>query len=221
MIARVRLLSLSCLFLGLMWSAAAGALELGAHERPFLLQFTDDRARVAQIGILGESPIPEGQREIRIWIGFGILRIERMLRLRVGADGEVTGDVINSFRISDLPAEDAQALRADILKGCADWKQGTETETCISQFRWRQNWSRIHRRLIDLGIDRLPDESELPEPEFHVNDGVAMVVEIRDGARYRAYGYSNPGFRTEPEAIAAQKIMQEVSSTMHKTKPVW
>ena len=204
-----------------MWSAAAGALEPAANERPFLLRFTDDRARVAQIGILEELPIPEGQREIRIWIGFGILRIERMLRLRVGADGEVTGDVINSFRISDLPAEDAQELRAGILKGCADWKQGTETETCISRFRWRQNWSCIYRRLIDLGIDQLPDESRLPEPEFDVNDGVAMVVEIRDGGRYRAYQYSNPGFRTEPEAVSALKIMQEVANTMHKTKSVW
>lgn len=116
---------------------------------------------------------------------------------------------------------DADELRVEILDGCRDWKRGSQKETCFAEFERRPNWKRLHAKLERLGLYRLPDESELPPLGFNVNDGIAMVVELRDGASYRAYAYSNPIFRSEPEAQSAYEIMKAVVSVYRKTKTAW
>lgn len=192
------------------------ASRCGANEEvrlPFLLQFTDDVATTAGIGVLKDTPLPEGHREIRVWLGFGIIVPEQMLRLQVTGSNRVSGQVLVHYPsdLSYMENDEATAFRKDVLSTCKNIRKGTEHDVCTSTFAQQPDWLRAYRKLLMLGIDKLPDESRLPTPDFVVTDGVAMVVEIRDGASYRAYEYSNPAFRKEPEAKAAVKIMHEVS----------
>lgn len=155
---------------------------------------------------------------MRIWVGFGVMRVEDMLRLQIDENDVVNGSLLVHFRVSNMAPEDAEEIRSEILKGCRDWKQGVEKETCFAEFERPPNWKRLHAKLERLGIYRLPDESELPRLDFTINDGIAMVVELRDGDAYRAYAYSNPIFRSEPEAKAAYEIMKALSSVYRKAK---
>jgi hypothetical protein len=67
--------------------------------------------------------------------------------------------------------------------------------------------------LKKLGLDTLPDESQLPKTDITVTDGVAMLVEVRHGRTYRAYEYSNPAIREQQEAKAAAQIISLVYET--------
>lgn len=59
------------------------AVEPDPHL-PSLLKFTDDAAITYDLGLLRETLLPEGEVELPIWLGFGLVIPEEMLR---GADG--------------------------------------------------------------------------------------------------------------------------------------
>ena len=61
-------------------------------EKPFLLQFTDDPSRAMLLEPLRSSTIGESQKEVRIWIGFGLAMREKMVRFRIAENGEILGD---------------------------------------------------------------------------------------------------------------------------------
>jgi len=185
-------------------------------DEPFLLQFTHGASEAAGIGKLKEISLPDGEREIRIWVGFGVMRTDHMLRLQVGPSGNVNGEVLAHYRndLSDMEPQDAAEFRQSVLQGCTNPKEGQESNTCTVNYRRAPNWQSIYKRIISLGVLTLPDESALAAPELEIIDGVAMVVEVRDGSQYRAYMYSNSWARKEPEAIAATKILQIVGKTM-------
>ena len=48
-----------------------------------------------------------------------------------------------------------------------------------------------------------------------------MVVELRNGSRYRAYQYSNPSFSSEPQALSASEIMKVVNQGIADSNTVW
>jgi hypothetical protein len=184
---------------------AFSALPVQAAEKqanaPFLLQFTDDAATTAGIGLLRDSPDLGKASEIRIWIGFGIIEPEHMVRLRIGPDGKVRGDAYLYFTDEGRePDLDCNKLHRD-----------NGLLVCNAKLGKSPDWKGLYEELVELGIRTLPDESELPFPEAIVMDGIAVVVEVRDGAAYRAYDYSNPSFRPEPEAQAASRIIRIAS----------
>jgi hypothetical protein len=74
-------------------------------------------------------------------------------------------------------------------------------------------WSTVYAELVRNGVWTLPDERALHTPPPAVLDGVAVVVELRDGTQYRAYSYSNPSFNKAPEARRAEAIMKALNST--------
>ena len=182
-------------------------------ERPFLLQFTSDTALTAGIGLLNNSPIPDNTTEVRIWIGFGVVVPEEMLRLRTDAQGATLGEVLVHFPsdLTYMKAREAAAFRRDVMRRCNRLRKGKETDVCTATFKHAPDWSALYKELVKLGITTLPDESELPKSDRLVFDGVAIVVEVRQGSVYRAYEYSNPVFRSEPEAKAAAQIISTVS----------
>lgn len=196
--------------------AAMTSISAGNPKVPFFLQFTDKVASTAGIGLLRKTPIPELSSEIRIWIGFGVVIPAHMLRLQVGREGEVKGEVLVHFP-SDLSymGEDASEFRRDVMRGCTDLRRGKKIDVCTAVFRSTPDWSTLHRRLTTLGIATLPDESELPKQEIVVFDGIAMVVEVRDGSSYRAYEYANPSLRSGPHAEAASQIIQAIGNVIY------
>ncbi|GAB3361556.1 hypothetical protein [Lysobacter tyrosinilyticus] len=199
----------------LLAAAQTPAAELGADE-PFLLQFTHGASAASGMGELSQISLPNGEREIRIWIGFGMMRTDHMLRLQVSPSGKVHGEVLAHYKndLSNMEPQDAAEFRRSVLEGCTNPKEGSESNVCTVNYRRTPNWQSIYKKLLALGVLTLPDESALPAPEIEINDGVAMVVEIRDGWQYRAYEYSNSWARKEPEAVAATKIMQVVGKAM-------
>ncbi|MDR7099287.1 hypothetical protein J2X04_001634 [Lysobacter niabensis] len=185
-------------------------------DEPFLLQFTHGASAAAGIGELKEISLPDKEREIRIWVGFGVLRTDHLLRLRTTQDGNVLGEVLVHYKndLSDMGPEDAAEFRRSVLEGCINPREGSESNVCTASYRRQPNWKTIYKKLVKLGILTLPDESVLPPPEIDITDGVAMVVEVREGAQYRAYEYSNSWARREPEAVAATDILQIVGKAI-------
>lgn len=195
-----------------LFAVAAPVIAGDQEDAPFLLQFTHDASDAAGIGELAETSLPVGQQEVRIWFGFGIFRVSHMLRLQVKPSGDVLGELLVHYRndLSDMDSKDAKEFRRGILDGCKDFREGKVEDVCTATFDHGPNWRSIYRELLKNGLLELPDESTLPEPAIEVSDGFAIVVELRDGPRYRAYEYSNPMFRSEPQAVSASKVMRIV-----------
>jgi hypothetical protein len=182
-------------------------------DRPFLLAFTHDVASTAGIGSLENSLVPEGSSEIRVWIGFGVVVPDHLLRLVIDRDGEVEGNVFRHFPSDTSYMQEYEAeFHRELMTGCTDLRRGKESAVCTATFRDQPDWLALYGNLVDLDILTLPDESELPKPQHRVKDGIAMVVEIRSGSDYRAYGYSNPSVRTEPQAQSASHIIRMINS---------
>jgi tryptophan synthase alpha subunit len=162
--------------------------------------------------LLKDTSLAAGEREIRVWVGFGIVVPEKMLRLRINSNGVVSGNVYLNYP-NDL--ENDEFLKR-VLATCDHLKIGEEDNVCTRVYKSEPSWKSIYKNLLALNITNLPDQSELPAPDIQVNDGIAMVVEIRDGTSYRAYQYSNPIFRSQPEAVAASKIITIVHKVARK-----
>ena len=198
------------------------ATSSSAEEKkePFLLAFTNSVATTAGIGLLKETPLPPGNSEIRIWIGFGIVTPDEMLRIQVNSHGEVTGDVLVYFpsEFRSMKSREEKRFLRSILRNCTNLHEGTEKDVCTAKFKSTPDWTALYKELNHLGITILPDESELPKPDSVVFDGVSMVVEVRNGLNYRAYEYSNPAFRSEPEAKIAAQIMKLVADSLREKR---
>jgi hypothetical protein len=180
-------------------------------DSPRLPTVASDVARTAGIGQLESTLLPDGASELRVWVGFGVVSPEHLLRLVVRRDGVITGESIVYFPTDISYMEDYEAeFRRELLAGCTNLRQGKKVSVCTSTFTDSPDWQTLYGDLVDLGILSLPDESELPDPEFQVMDGIAMVVEVRNGSDYRAYRYSNPSFRNEPQAQRASQIIHTV-----------
>jgi hypothetical protein len=197
------------------------------NVKPFLLQFTNSAATAAGIGVLKDAALPEGEKEIRIWIGFGIIEPNAMLRMRVDSSGTVTGDVLLYFshdygrRILDgSTAGEALEMWSNVVRGCGEVREGAVDDACFVKHRRQIDWRAVHASLLNLGLESLPDQDDLPDDNVEVFDGVAMVVEVRQGAHYRAYHYSNPGFHEQPEAQAAMDIIKAASDTIRSLQLV-
>jgi hypothetical protein len=182
---------------------------------PFLLKFTDQAAETSGIGRLRNQAIASDEIEVRIWSGFGIVIPEEMLRIRVHADGVVEGGLLLYYPndLSYMTDEEQDEFRADLAGACVDARSGQEEETCWQTFEEPPDWTAIYRKLVEYGIYSLPDQSTLPKSEIETTDGVSMVVELRHGAHYRSYQYSNP-FQASKEELAAKKILELVSPTL-------
>jgi hypothetical protein len=200
---------------GLVTVVVTGASAI-AKDEPFLLRFTDEVATTAGIGLLKSATLPAGSSEIRIWIGFGVVMPDEMLRLQRDSQGEIVGEVLVYYPsdLTYMKANDAKRFRRNIMRNCTNLRKGGEKDVCTATFKSVPNWIDLYSRLAHLGIATLPDESELANQEIVVNDGVAMVVEVRNGSDYRAYGYSNPSFRDEAEAQSAAQIIRVVSDAI-------
>ncbi len=188
-------------------------------EERSLPESAQHAAQTAGIGSLKDSDLPEHSSEIRIWIGFGVAIPNHMLRFRVDSKGVVSGEVLVHFPsdLSYMPPADIAEFRRDVMRNCTNLRKGKESDVCTATFKRPPNWKFVLKKLVSLGIRTLPDDSQLPKPEMDFTDGIAMAAEVRDGSSYRIYWYSNPQFRSEPEAIAATKIMDIVIAVFHQS----
>ncbi len=127
---------------------------------------------------LRSRPLPPGDMEVRIWIGFGMAPMEAFFLHR--ADGKWTGKFIEEIR-------------------------GRKSFVKVREVNPKSDWDGLWKHLTKLGLLTLPDSSVLPK-EVPVMDGTSYVVEINHDGRYRTYEYSNPRHQKWPEAGKILKI---------------
>lgn len=187
--------------------AWASLVQAGA-----LQSVADKVSAAAGMPNLETSPLPPGVVELRIWTGFGVVAPDHMLRLQRAADGKVSGERLRYFP-ADLSymGDYAAGFRRQARHGCGRLHHDEETEVCVLARQPQPGWHRIYESLLKLGITTLPDDSQLPPPKLQMTDGYAIHVEVREGADYRNYSYSNPGMIDAPEARAMLKISDIVS----------
>jgi hypothetical protein len=162
------------------------------------------------------GPHARGEREIRVWIGFGLVWPLNLYRL-VERNGKVTGEYIRAWerggpREGPDSTDFAALMRYDERGRCSSFRRGPLAESCVANFVSAPPWAKIWREIDTLGVFTLPDASTL-KGEVGVFDGWGMVVETWDGAAYRIWSYANPWAQPWPEATRAVKIAAAFDQT--------
>jgi hypothetical protein len=203
---------------------------------PAFAETTDLVARVARLPRL--RPTAEGppRRELRLWMGFGMGIPMQLGRITV-EKGRVEGGLwhwVETSRRAPHGGEFADSLptwlvrdfhcgavAVDTLRigGRASAYSGDIVAACPVQFRSRPDWTALLARLEAHRVWSLPDESELPQLNTVVNDGVGLVVEAWDGRRYRSYHFSNPDLQPSAEARDAQAILGMIVELASRERP--
>jgi hypothetical protein len=137
----------------------------------FSSPFADERLAKVNLQNLRTVLLPDGDFEVRVWIGFG------------------------------LNGEDCLILRyfsgqwsALHLQGMADAPPFPNSLASLPTPK--SGWSKTWQRLIDAGILRLPDAEVKCNPG--VTDGISYVVESNINLSYRTYTYWNPWYDKPP-----------------------
>ena len=128
---------------------------------------------------LRDSKLPQGDIELRVWIGFGMARLQ--------------GLSINRNR---------GEWSAVYISETEDGLSGSIRET-----RPQTDWENFWMTLKKQGILTLPDQSELKSMVL-VLDGESYVVEYFVDGDYRSYMYSNPDYQRGPEAKKIIEIIR-------------
>jgi hypothetical protein len=176
----------------------------------------DRVAGAAGLAPLRETVLPAGEREIRVWTQIEIAEPRHFYRF-VERRGRVTGELVDYWRnepSDTLGGETRHDRMLYWLRGrCAEFGASQADEACRVRFVREPAWMRVLRETERLGLWTLPDPSVLRGPKWIGVDGWTMVVELRDGPRYRTYRYRNPGFHEEwPSATQASRIARTLGS---------
>jgi hypothetical protein len=166
---------------------------------------------------LHTTELPEGDREVRIWIDHGIGSPHQLYRLI--DNGAVSGELVLHWRApppdsasGDRVGETSHDLMLYMLEGrCEGFRRAADTGVCRARFTRPPDWAAALAQAEASDLWTLPDEADLPDEGYVTVDGWGLVVELRDGAEYRAYYYGNPDLRPDqPEAVRAVEIAEAV-----------
>lgn len=197
--------------------------------RPAFAALTDPVARLAKLPRL--RPIPEHwkQRELRLWVGFGLTYPMQLVRVTDSDSGVVTGELWHwvatglpdpaqpresRVQADSIPIQVRRQFRCepfavDTLRNGPSLSDGLVV-ACRVRFRSPPDWGALLRLLEALGVWTLPDESRVPHTRPHF-DGVSLVVEAWNGNRYRTYHYGDPQMQSSAEAHQAAAILGEIT----------
>jgi hypothetical protein len=134
-------------------------------ERIFF-EAINERSKEAQITKLRETDISPKDIEVRVWMGFGLTKLEGFILKRIGekwSATKITTDYVSKKFVSK------------------------NIELSEPQIGWNQAW----QKLLDAGILTLPDAESI-NCKAGATDGFSFVVEAKKGGNYRTYMYDNP-----------------------------
>jgi hypothetical protein len=162
-------------------------------------------------------------RELRVWHDRGSLFAPHaLLRLRQGDDG-LTGQYLLWWPLdpdrtdTEWPAQVEVEVR-DWYR-CARVMAPDTLPVCEVPVAVATDWQRLLRELETLGVETLPDESQLAPPDHRwILDGETLVVEVRRGDRYRTYHYHSPGARAWPQAVQASGILRVMHELLDQAR---
>jgi hypothetical protein len=180
---------------------------VGIYFRSF-----DRGARAAGLAPLRETTLRAGEREVRLWTGTGLAAKKELYRW-TERNGRVLGELIYYWSVTPVfPIEKPGETTHDLLlhmygSSCERVVTTSEMASCRPRFRREPPWARVLRQAESLGLWMIPDPSTLPSDRLIGIDGWSMVVELRDGPRYRTYYYHNPWSHTAwPSAAQANNV---------------
>jgi hypothetical protein len=193
---------LAAILLGATTSGQGQAKPYDPGEPKFAYH-VDRVTRAAGLELLRNQTSGEGRREIRLWEGFGLFAPEQLLRIVVDSRG-VRGMHLFWWSPNDPESEAAAERDTNLISngelfaslrkgyGCRRSRRRADFEMCEAMLPQGQSWSRILEQLDSLGVATLPDQSELNPAGGIGLDGFTLIVEIREGRRYRSYSYWCP-----------------------------
>jgi hypothetical protein len=180
---------------------------------PELAFAIDPAALAAGLRPLRATPLRSGEREVRVWTGFGLGIPHTLYHLRMSS-GNVRGAIIlwwghdGEWRPTDNP----ESMHAYVKRvfACGQIRRYELIDACEANLgRHRPEWRRVLARMDSLGVRTL----ETPSGNPVVMDGYHMVVETRDGSRYRTAYFSMPsaaGPGDTPRASAILDVLQRI-----------
>lgn len=144
----------------------------------------DDFAIQNGFSILRDTVLPEGDLEVRVWVGFGVYGNDGLVLKRISGNWSAV-----IFR---------KMLCHDENRGGFDLE--------MPKSGWKATW----QKLVDAEILTLPDSSKL-KYKNGVNDGKSYVVETNSDYLYRTYNYSNPDSENLKETEQMMEIGQIIA----------
>lgn len=167
----------------------------------------DSLLEVADLERLDMSPLPAGEREIRVWSDVAIGSPNGLVIVKdQGADPH--GEAILYWRTSADENDSLDARHtAELGPKCKRLERGNAWVVCYLDFTAEPDWARLLDDATDAGVWTLPDPFALPYEGRWVLDGWSMTVEVRNGEHYRAYHYDNPDAYDWPETRQAVALM--------------
>ncbi len=169
----------------------------------------------AGIDPLLEASLPEGVKEVRIWIGGGYLVPQVMNRIMI-RDGRVGGE--RYFYWSLSPSEEGRRKSIDQLSNqiedeCDAMTHSESYLVCRIRIKDPSGWTGAYAYADELGIWTMPDEWDLPGETYLTLDGTYVTIELRDQGSYRVYQYDAfLGPEPSDEAQAVDRIVSAINA---------
>lgn len=150
---------------------------------PMYFRTINKHAYEAGLPRLGTVLLPDGDLEVRVWVGFGTYGEDALILRR--AAGQWSAVYLHGTSVGNHPPPERQEAFA-----VSPPKSG---------------WERAWQKLTDAGITTLPDASEV-QCNTPGLDGMSFVVEVNQNRNYRTYRYNNPNPAKCDEAKRMIKI---------------
>jgi len=152
-----------------------------ATWEPIFHEAIDERTKIAGIRRLRNLPLEPADIEVRIWVGFGLTRLEGIV----------------------LSRKQAKWSGQHLYFEWETAKSGNRTDILNIPI---SGWDKMWRSLLDHKLLVLPDARSI-KCEAMYNDGFSYVVELKKGASYRTYMYDNPMENFENRCKEADEIL--------------
>jgi len=156
--------------------------------------------------LLKEMDVPVGSLEVRVWISGDTTQVLRLLR----NDGEWTGFYTSDRYLDMIRDKEGKWVPRNV--------DAFNPATSIFPLTPKTNWESLWKKLDELGILTLPDDSTFPNNKL-ICDGMSYVLEINDGVQYRTYMYGNPQSQEYPEAENIIQIIKTLSEEFSQSLP--
>jgi hypothetical protein len=214
-------------------SAGAQATRVVADTQSYLLRITQQWGRNSPLGALAERRIGADDVEVRLWEGYGlggsagiVLRrsagrwslweadmVRCMYRVPIAVGDTLTPPSIRRYQaLARRRCAERNAGEADAPPGTYGWTVVSDDTVGLRPLRLRGRPEATWTALVEAGVLRLPPSVRRA---WTMLDGHTYVLEVRQGAEYRASVIEH----TSPPETAADSAMQAVAAIFRRVAP--
>jgi len=153
---------------------------IAENVKSVFFESVDERCQEAEIKTLRKIALGEDDFEIRVWVGFGLTKLE----------GFILNQVNGKWSATHIDAD-------------FDSKKFSNRNFKLNEPK--SGWQNAFQKLIDNDILILPSAESIDCSPMN-DDGMSYVVEIKKGSKYRIYMYDNPWADFENKCAEADKM---------------